>query len=132
MCLKAGLVTNAWTRLTHLAIWGSIATWFIFVFIYRSVMYCIFLNSQSTNVRTFELIFHVCFSNQAGGELPPKLKTYCINVIRDSLNMSSTLSPALLINIKPDLTHAWFISLSVVYSVTVISKKLERMWKDTL
>jgi len=29
VCLKAGLVTNAWTKLTHLAIWGSIATWFI-------------------------------------------------------------------------------------------------------
>lgn len=45
--------------------------------------------------------------------------------------MSSILSPALLINIKPDLTHVSFISLSVVYSVTFASKTLERMWKDT-
>ncbi|KAJ9576656.1 hypothetical protein L9F63_025449, partial [Diploptera punctata] len=27
VCLKAGLVTNAWTWMTHLAIWGSIVTW---------------------------------------------------------------------------------------------------------
>jgi hypothetical protein len=47
-------------------------------------------------------------------------------------NKSSILSPALLTNIKPDLTHVSFVSLSVVYSVTVVSKKLERMWKDTL
>ncbi|XP_068083348.1 probable phospholipid-transporting ATPase IA isoform X2 [Anabrus simplex] len=36
VCLKAGLVTNAWTWLTHLAIWGSIAIWFIFVVIYSN------------------------------------------------------------------------------------------------
>ncbi|XP_033606946.1 phospholipid-transporting ATPase IA isoform X9 [Cryptotermes secundus] len=36
VCMKAGLVTNAWTWLTHLAIWGSIATWFIFIVIYSN------------------------------------------------------------------------------------------------
>ncbi|XP_049956962.1 phospholipid-transporting ATPase IA isoform X5 [Schistocerca serialis cubense] len=36
VCLKAGLVTNAWTWLTHLAIWGSIAMWFIFVAVYSN------------------------------------------------------------------------------------------------
>ncbi|KAJ9596817.1 hypothetical protein L9F63_012150, partial [Diploptera punctata] len=32
VCLKAGLVTNAWTWMTHLAIWGSIVTWCFSVF----------------------------------------------------------------------------------------------------
>ncbi|XP_034247125.1 probable phospholipid-transporting ATPase IA isoform X7 [Thrips palmi] len=36
VCLKAGLVTNSWTWLTHAAIWGSIATWFLFVVIYSA------------------------------------------------------------------------------------------------
>ncbi|KDR21171.1 putative phospholipid-transporting ATPase IA, partial [Zootermopsis nevadensis] len=36
VCLKAGLVTNAWTWLTHLAIWGSIATWFIVLVMYSN------------------------------------------------------------------------------------------------
>ncbi|XP_064637664.1 probable phospholipid-transporting ATPase IA isoform X4 [Lineus longissimus] len=37
VCLKAGLETNAWTWLSHLAIWGSIISWFIFLAIYSHV-----------------------------------------------------------------------------------------------
>ncbi|XP_046395315.1 probable phospholipid-transporting ATPase IA isoform X5 [Ischnura elegans] len=36
VCLKAGLITNAWTWLTHLAIWGSIVAWFLFILIYSN------------------------------------------------------------------------------------------------
>lgn len=35
VCLKAALVTHTWTWVTHLAIWGSIIAWFIFLIIYR-------------------------------------------------------------------------------------------------
>lgn len=35
VCLKAGLITNHWTWLTHLSIWGSIILWFLFMIIYR-------------------------------------------------------------------------------------------------
>lgn len=34
VCLKAGLEMNSWTILTHLAIWGSISSWFIFLVLY--------------------------------------------------------------------------------------------------
>ncbi|KAJ8973941.1 hypothetical protein NQ317_002445 [Molorchus minor] len=34
VCLKAGLVINSWTWLTHCAIWGSIVLWFLFIIIY--------------------------------------------------------------------------------------------------
>ncbi|XP_014674713.1 PREDICTED: probable phospholipid-transporting ATPase IA [Priapulus caudatus] len=34
VCLKAGLEIDAWTSITHLAIWGSILSWFIFLGIY--------------------------------------------------------------------------------------------------
>ncbi|CAG2109753.1 unnamed protein product [Medioppia subpectinata] len=34
VCLKAGLEINAWTWVTHAAIWGSIAMWFIYLMIY--------------------------------------------------------------------------------------------------
>lgn len=34
VCLKAGLEMDSWTILTHLAIWGSILSWFIFLIIY--------------------------------------------------------------------------------------------------
>jgi phospholipid-transporting ATPase len=37
VCLKAALVTHTWTWVTHLAIWGSIIAWFIFLIIYRYV-----------------------------------------------------------------------------------------------
>ncbi|UJR10369.1 hypothetical protein I4U23_014574 [Adineta vaga] len=37
VCLKAGLESDSWTFLTHLAIWGSIASWFIFFSIYSYV-----------------------------------------------------------------------------------------------
>ncbi|TGZ68511.1 hypothetical protein CRM22_004223 [Opisthorchis felineus] len=34
VCLKAGLEHTAWTWLSHLAIWGSVATWFFFLLVY--------------------------------------------------------------------------------------------------
>ncbi|KAG8188801.1 hypothetical protein JTE90_009192 [Oedothorax gibbosus] len=34
VCLKAGLEMNSWTWLSHFAIWGSIAAWFIFLGVY--------------------------------------------------------------------------------------------------
>jgi phospholipid-transporting ATPase len=37
VCIKGGLETSAWTWLTHLAIWGSIACWFIFLAVYSHV-----------------------------------------------------------------------------------------------
>ncbi|XP_067662836.1 probable phospholipid-transporting ATPase IA [Haliotis asinina] len=37
VCLKAGLETSAWTWLTHLAIWGSIICWFLFLVVYSHV-----------------------------------------------------------------------------------------------
>ncbi|KAH8401387.1 hypothetical protein KR009_005099 [Drosophila setifemur] len=37
VCLKAGLITNSWTWLTHLAIWGSIVLWFVFLLVYSHV-----------------------------------------------------------------------------------------------
>lgn len=35
VCLKAGLATHSWTWVTHLAIWGSVAMWIVFILIYR-------------------------------------------------------------------------------------------------
>ncbi|CAF3403244.1 unnamed protein product [Rotaria socialis] len=37
VCLKAGLESDSWTLLMHIAIWGSIASWFIFFSIYSYV-----------------------------------------------------------------------------------------------
>ncbi|XP_038106522.1 probable phospholipid-transporting ATPase IA isoform X6 [Culex quinquefasciatus] len=37
VCLKAGLVTNSWTWLTHCSIWGSMVLWFVFIFIYSNI-----------------------------------------------------------------------------------------------
>ncbi|XP_047023522.1 probable phospholipid-transporting ATPase IA isoform X4 [Helicoverpa zea] len=37
VCLKAGLSTHSWTWVTHLAIWGSVAMWFIFILVYSNV-----------------------------------------------------------------------------------------------
>ncbi|OWF51162.1 phospholipid-transporting ATPase IA [Mizuhopecten yessoensis] len=37
VCLKAGLETSAWTWLTHLAIWGSIVSWFLFLTVYSHI-----------------------------------------------------------------------------------------------
>lgn len=34
VCLKAGLEHTAWTLFSHLAIWGSIALWFLFLIVY--------------------------------------------------------------------------------------------------
>ncbi|RWS16411.1 putative phospholipid-transporting ATPase IA-like protein [Dinothrombium tinctorium] len=36
VCLKAGLEICAWTWVTHASIWGSIASWFIFLIIYSN------------------------------------------------------------------------------------------------
>ena len=37
VCVKAGLETYAWTWLTHLAIWGSIISWFFFLGFYSFI-----------------------------------------------------------------------------------------------
>lgn len=37
VCVKAGLEMGAWTWLSHLAIWGSIASWFVFLAVYSHV-----------------------------------------------------------------------------------------------
>lgn len=34
VCLKAGLEMSSWTILTHLAIWGNILSWFVFLMVY--------------------------------------------------------------------------------------------------
>ncbi|KOC64948.1 putative phospholipid-transporting ATPase IA [Habropoda laboriosa] len=36
VCGKAGLIINSWTWVTHLATWGSIVLWFLFIFIYSN------------------------------------------------------------------------------------------------
>ncbi|XP_020292724.1 probable phospholipid-transporting ATPase IA isoform X3 [Pseudomyrmex gracilis] len=36
VCAKAGLIINSWTWVTHLATWGSIILWFLFIFIYSN------------------------------------------------------------------------------------------------
>ncbi|CAB3259907.1 unnamed protein product [Arctia plantaginis] len=36
VCLKAGLATHSWTWVTHVAIWGSVAMWFVFILIYSN------------------------------------------------------------------------------------------------
>ncbi|XP_011297606.1 probable phospholipid-transporting ATPase IA isoform X1 [Fopius arisanus] len=36
VCGKAGLITNSWTWVTHLATWGSIILWFLFILIYSN------------------------------------------------------------------------------------------------
>ncbi|XP_011630665.1 probable phospholipid-transporting ATPase IA isoform X1 [Pogonomyrmex barbatus] len=37
VCVKAGLIINSWTWVTHLATWGSIIFWFLFILIYSNV-----------------------------------------------------------------------------------------------
>lgn len=37
VCLKAGLHIQSWSYIVHIAIWGSIATWFAFLVTYRYV-----------------------------------------------------------------------------------------------
>uniref|UniRef100_A0A3P9Q2U5 Phospholipid-transporting ATPase n=1 Tax=Poecilia reticulata TaxID=8081 RepID=A0A3P9Q2U5_POERE len=34
VCLKAGMETTAWTRFSHLAVWGSMALWMVFFAVY--------------------------------------------------------------------------------------------------
>ncbi|EAX08374.1 ATPase, aminophospholipid transporter-like, Class I, type 8A, member 2, isoform CRA_c [Homo sapiens] len=37
VCLKAGLETTAWTKFSHLAVWGSMLTWLVFFGIYSTI-----------------------------------------------------------------------------------------------
>lgn len=37
VCLKAGMEHNAWTVFSHVAIWGSIISWFLFLAVYPEV-----------------------------------------------------------------------------------------------
>ncbi|NXD12726.1 AT8A2 ATPase, partial [Nothocercus nigrocapillus] len=37
VCLKAGLETTAWTRFSHLAVWGSMLLWLLFFGVYSAI-----------------------------------------------------------------------------------------------
>uniref|UniRef100_H9G6C4 Phospholipid-transporting ATPase n=1 Tax=Anolis carolinensis TaxID=28377 RepID=H9G6C4_ANOCA len=37
VCLKAGLETTAWTRFSHLAVWGSMLLWLVFFGVYSTI-----------------------------------------------------------------------------------------------
>ncbi|XP_048480918.1 probable phospholipid-transporting ATPase IA isoform X3 [Plutella xylostella] len=37
VCLKAGLATHSWTWVTHVAIWGSVAMWLLFILMYSNI-----------------------------------------------------------------------------------------------
>uniref|UniRef100_A0A672ZKH5 Phospholipid-transporting ATPase n=1 Tax=Sphaeramia orbicularis TaxID=375764 RepID=A0A672ZKH5_9TELE len=37
VCLKAGMETTAWTRFSHLAVWGSMALWMVFFAVYSAI-----------------------------------------------------------------------------------------------
>ncbi|KAM9282913.1 phospholipid-transporting ATPase IB [Cariama cristata] len=37
VCLKAGLETTAWTRFSHLAVWGSMLLWLVFFGVYSAI-----------------------------------------------------------------------------------------------
>ncbi|XP_034718625.1 phospholipid-transporting ATPase IB isoform X1 [Etheostoma cragini] len=37
VCLKAGIETTAWTKFSHLAVWGSMALWMVFFAVYSAM-----------------------------------------------------------------------------------------------
>ncbi|TFK09923.1 PCI domain-containing protein 2 [Platysternon megacephalum] len=37
VCLKAGLETTAWTKFSHLAVWGSMLLWLVFFGVYSAI-----------------------------------------------------------------------------------------------
>uniref|UniRef100_A0A480ZN92 Phospholipid-transporting ATPase n=1 Tax=Sus scrofa TaxID=9823 RepID=A0A480ZN92_PIG len=37
VCLKAGLETTAWTKFSHLAVWGSVLIWLVFFGVYSTI-----------------------------------------------------------------------------------------------
>ncbi|KAG7523913.1 phospholipid-transporting ATPase IB isoform X1 [Solea senegalensis] len=37
VCLKAGMETTAWTRFSHLAVWGSMILWMVFFAVYSAI-----------------------------------------------------------------------------------------------
>uniref|UniRef100_A0A665V491 Phospholipid-transporting ATPase n=1 Tax=Echeneis naucrates TaxID=173247 RepID=A0A665V491_ECHNA len=37
VCLKAGMETTAWTRFSHLAVWGSMVLWMVFFAVYSAI-----------------------------------------------------------------------------------------------
>ncbi|XP_047480073.1 probable phospholipid-transporting ATPase IA isoform X2 [Penaeus chinensis] len=90
VCLKAGLETDAWTWVTHLAIWGSIASWFIFLLVYSNFwpvlpmapdMCGIYLQVYSSPVFWFGLIMI---------PLACLLPDVCVKTIRNSVFKSLT------------------------------------------
>lgn len=52
VCLKAALETSCWTIITHAAIWGSIAVWFIFVVIYSRLWPTIPFGAEMASIDT--------------------------------------------------------------------------------
>lgn len=52
VCLKAALETSSWTIITHAAIWGSIAVWFLFIVIYSRLWPTIPFGAEMASIDT--------------------------------------------------------------------------------
>uniref|UniRef100_A0A8C2KL72 Phospholipid-transporting ATPase n=1 Tax=Cyprinus carpio TaxID=7962 RepID=A0A8C2KL72_CYPCA len=62
VCLKAGMETTAWTRFSHLAVWGSMVLWMLFFAVYSAIWPTIpiapdMLGQVSANTHTHLFMF---------------------------------------------------------------------------
>uniref|UniRef100_A0A8C1Z8P4 Phospholipid-transporting ATPase n=1 Tax=Cyprinus carpio TaxID=7962 RepID=A0A8C1Z8P4_CYPCA len=67
VCLKAGMETTAWTRFSHLAVWGSMVLWMLFFAVYSAIWPTIpiapdMLGQVSANTHTHLFMFFFTLS----------------------------------------------------------------------
>uniref|UniRef100_A0A671W488 Phospholipid-transporting ATPase n=1 Tax=Sparus aurata TaxID=8175 RepID=A0A671W488_SPAAU len=71
VCLKAGMETTAWTRFSHLAVWGSMVLWMVFFAVYSAIWPTIPIApdmlgqamSLCQHLRTLHVMNHMCLQS---------------------------------------------------------------------
>ncbi|EGW04628.1 putative phospholipid-transporting ATPase IB [Cricetulus griseus] len=98
VCLKAGLETTAWTKFSHLAVWGSMLTWLVFFGVYSTIWPTIpIAPDMKGQVST---VNHVCLSimfvhmwvNQLSVSVAVKFSQGCCHLLASKLNSRWTNS----------------------------------------
>uniref|UniRef100_A0A671T6L0 Phospholipid-transporting ATPase n=1 Tax=Sinocyclocheilus anshuiensis TaxID=1608454 RepID=A0A671T6L0_9TELE len=91
VCLKAGMETTAWTRFSHLAVWGSMVLWMLFFAVYSAIWPSIpiapdMLGQVSANTHTHLFVFVLSHS-------PPffTLSCLCMSACRGRRTVRKTL-----------------------------------------
>uniref|UniRef100_A0A8C7QKG5 Phospholipid-transporting ATPase n=1 Tax=Oncorhynchus mykiss TaxID=8022 RepID=A0A8C7QKG5_ONCMY len=131
VCLKAGMETTAWTRFSHLAVWGSMILWLLFFTVYSAFWPSIPIapdmqGQASLLLLMVQMVSSVQRSRKSLLEEVQELEAravdpgaaVCVLTLSLHIALSRSLSISLsFLTLSPSLSHSFFLSPSLSRSL---------------